>query len=200
MKAAFIDVETTGLDPQRHSLWSLALRIYDAKDGLLDSFEFKCRPLPDADIDREALRVGAVTFEQLQAYEHSKDALSGLRSVLERHVRPRDRQDKLYFIGYNAPFDAEFVRAFFDRQGDKYFGSWFWHPPICVMNLAAAVCALTETRVELPNFKLHTVARHFNLIVDEERLHDAIYDIEITQALYERCMNGPWEFGKIPGV
>lgn len=195
MRAAFIDVETTGLDAQRHSLWSLAMRIYDSENRLLDSFEFKCRPIPGAEIDREALKVGAVTITQLETYEHPRGALRGLRSVLARYVKPRDTTDKLYFIGYNALFDAGFVRAFFDRQGDKYFGSWFWHPPICVMNLAAAVCASTETRVKLKNFKLHTVARHFGIDIDDERLHDAKYDIEITQALYERCMNGPWEFG-----
>lgn len=51
------------------------------------------------------------------------------------------------------------------------------------MLLAAYV--LRERRPHMPNFKLMTVARELGIEVDESRLHDAEYDIELTKAMYK---------------
>jgi DNA polymerase-3 subunit epsilon len=37
----------------------------------------------------------------------------------------------------------------------------------------------------MENFKLCTVAKHFGIVTDEEKLHDAFYDIQLTRAIYE---------------
>jgi DNA polymerase-3 subunit epsilon len=37
----------------------------------------------------------------------------------------------------------------------------------------------------MPDFKLKTVAGHFGTVVDETRLHDALYDIELTMNIYK---------------
>ena len=43
---------------------------------------------------------------------------------------------------------------------------------------------LQEDRDKLPNFKLATVAKHIGISVDESRLHDSEYDIELTRKLW----------------
>jgi hypothetical protein len=43
---------------------------------------------------------------------------------------------------------------------------------------------LRPVRAELPNFKLATVARHTGIDVDDSRLHDSMYDIELTRQLW----------------
>ena len=43
---------------------------------------------------------------------------------------------------------------------------------------------LQPVRAELPNFKLATVAKHAVIEVDDSRLHDSRYDIELTRQLW----------------
>jgi DNA polymerase-3 subunit epsilon len=38
------------------------------------------------------------------------------------------------------------------------------------------------------NFKLSTVCRDFGLRVDEDRLHDGMYDITLTKNLYNKLL------------
>jgi DNA polymerase-3 subunit epsilon len=52
------------------------------------------------------------------------------------------------------------------------------------MNLAAE--ALKEDRAELPDFTLKTVAARLGITVEKERLHDALYDVELTRAMYRK--------------
>jgi hypothetical protein len=43
---------------------------------------------------------------------------------------------------------------------------------------------LQPVRAELSNFKLATVARYCGIKVDDSRLHDSQYDIELTRELW----------------
>lgn len=40
-------------------------------------------------------------------------------------------------------------------------------------------------RASLVNFKLMTVAKYLGHDVEEDKLHDALYDIELTEKIYE---------------
>jgi DNA polymerase-3 subunit epsilon len=91
----------------------------------------------------------------------------------------------MFFIGYNShSFDMPFVRQFFSKCKDRYFGSWFHYPSIDVMILAAE--HLKSKRRWYPDFKLSTVADRMGIEVDKSRLHDALYDIELTREIYRR--------------
>ena len=70
-------------------------------------------------------------------------------------------------------------------NGDKYYGSYFWHPPICVMNMAAQ--KLAHRRADLPNFKLTTVAEAIG-VACEGNAHDATYDITLTREVYKKLL------------
>ena len=53
--------------------------------------------------------------------------------------------------------------------------------------LIAAFAAIGQ-RQNLPNFKLVTVAKSIGIKVEDEKLHDAMYDTEITAELFFRLM------------
>jgi DNA polymerase-3 subunit epsilon len=50
------------------------------------------------------------------------------------------------------------------------------------------MCSATEkllhTRTDMIDFKLKTVAKQMGIEVDETKLHDAIYDIQLTRNIY----------------
>lgn len=182
-KLIFIDCETGGLDPEKNPVLQIAGEVVWTGHGG-EKFNLRARPFSGQVASREALEVTGLTVEQIKDFPEPEQTFGDLLNLLARYVDPHDKRDKLHFVAYNAPFDAGFVRKFFENNGDKWFGSWFWHPPIDVMTLAAH--ALIKRRSELPNFKLKTVCefigfgRRF-----EDKWHDAQTDIEATKMLYE---------------
>ena len=103
--------------------------------------------------------------------------------MLSKYVDKFNKKDKFHLVGFNnASFDNAFFRAFFVQNKDVYFGSWFWSDSIDVMVLASY--KLRDVRTELEDFKQKTVAKYLGIQVEEEKLHDAEYDIDICLAIF----------------
>ena len=67
MKALFFDLETTGTYPGKHGIHQMSGMI--VIDGeIKETFDYKVRPNPKAEILDEALAVAGVTREQILAY------------------------------------------------------------------------------------------------------------------------------------
>lgn len=109
-------------------------------------------------------------------------------AMLEKYVDKYNKKDKFFLVGYNnAVFDNQFLRGFFLQNGDQYFGSWFWSNTIDVMVLASAY--LATRRPDMENFKLSTVAKTLGVDVESESLHNALYDINLTKAVFDIVTN-----------
>lgn len=183
-KKVFIDVETTGVDHMLNGIIQIAGTIsFFTDEGLSDmeSFNYNVAPFPSDVIEDKALEVNKVSREQIAAYPSPQEVYGKLRNLFGKYCDKYDRQDKMFFIGYNSRFDYDFMRSWFEKNNDVYFGSFFFFPPIDVMNLA--IVDLIKHRHLLPNFKLETVSKHCG-ITTEGMLHDADVDIELTKRLY----------------
>jgi len=182
-KLFFYDLETTGVKFWKNGIHQIsgAIRI----DGeIKERFNFYVKPYKDAIIEDEALAVGNVTKEQIMQYPDMKEVYSFLISMLSMYVDKYDKKDKFHLVGYNnASFDNQFFRAFFVQNNDNYFGSWFWSDSIDCMVLASN--KLKGLRPQLENFQQRTVAKFLNIDVDESKLHDANYDIDICMQIYD---------------
>lgn len=183
MKLVFFDLETTGTNPGKHGIHQISGQI--VIDGVIkETFDFHVQPNPKALIEDEALKVGNVTREQILAYPPMQQVYQEFVSMLGKYVDKFNKKDKFFLVGYNnAAFDNQFLRGFFLQNGDVYFGSWFWANSIDVMVLASAYLATRHPDME--NFKLSTVARTLGVDVQSESLHDAMYDIELTKAVFD---------------
>jgi len=78
------------------------------------------------------------------------------------------------------------MRSWFEKCGDKYFGSFFYFPPLDIMNIA--IWNLIRKRRTLPNFKLETVANHLGVTAEGD-FHDAMKDILITKNIFVKYLN-----------
>ncbi len=183
MKLVFFDLETTGTNPGKHGIHQISGQI--VIDGVIkETFDFHVQPNPKALIEDEALKVGNVTREQILAYPPMQQVYQEFVAMLGKYVDKFNKKDKFFLVGYNnAAFDNQFLRGFFLQNGDVYFGSWFWANSIDVMVLASAY--LATRRPDMENFKLSTVARTLGVDVQSESLHDAMYDIELTKAVFD---------------
>ena len=185
MKFIYIDVETTGIECPESGLVQLAGEI-EVDGDIIERFEYKIRPFPKDLISGEALEVNGMSREDLRQYNDPSEVFEEFIGILGKYVDRYDRSDKFLFVGYNAQFDADHLRAWFEKNGDRYFGSWFWHPPLDVMGMASI--ALMNKRHGLKNFRLTTVAAALGFKVDEGKAHDALYDVCLTKKLFHHLL------------
>ena len=94
MKLCFIDIETTGLDSEKDRIWQIAGHIR-MNGRITDTFNIICK-------------------------EGEGRVYQQFKNMLDEHVDKYDKEDKMQLIAYNAPFDTGFIRAMFQRSGNKY--------------------------------------------------------------------------------
>jgi len=183
MKLFFFDLETTGVNPAKNGIHQISGEI--VIDGeTKETFDFKVQPNPKAIIEEQALKVCSVTEDQIKAYPEMKEVYNQLIKMLSKYVDKFNKNDKFFLVGYNnASFDNQFLRGFFLQNGDSYFGSWFWSNSFDVMVLATPF--LAERRAEMANFQLSTVAGFLGVTIEEQKLHDASYDIYLTKSIFD---------------
>lgn len=184
MKALYFDLETTGVCFWKHGIHQIA-GIIEIDGVEKERFEYRVKPNAAALIEDEALAVAGVKRQELDFYCDMKGVYHNLTDLIGRYVDKYDKSDKYFLIGYNnASFDNPFFRAWFKQNGDDYFGSWFWSSSIDVMVLAAEYLKLDRHTME--NFQQSTVAKKLGIEIDSNRLHDAVYDVEVCREIYKR--------------
>lgn len=184
MKLLLFDLETTGTDCIKNGIHQISGKIII--DGeVRETFDFKVHPKEGAVYEEKALEVGNVTKEQLESYPAMKEVYAKIIAMLDKYVSKYDRFDKFFLVGYNnAPFDNQFFRQWFIDNGNKYFGSYFWSNSFDCMVLATPF--LADKRSQMTDFKQATVAKELGIVIEEEKLHDASYDIELCHAIYDK--------------
>lgn len=118
----FIDTETGGLDPDKHSLLSLAMVIWEDRK-IIDSTEI----LVNDGILSATVEALAVNKIDLEKHKHSalpsSRALDEILSFIGKHF---PHHGKITLAGHNIHFDAGFLKRFFSANG-KNFSEYFSH-------------------------------------------------------------------------
>lgn len=178
----FYDLETTGTDHNKNSIHHIS-GIIEKNDEIVQYFDFKVRPHPKAKIEQEALDVGGVTEEQIMAYPEMSTVYKKVLVMLGTYIDRYNKTDKMWLIGFNnRNFDDLFFRKFFELNHDPYFNAWFWSDSQDAMIFASNY--LEKRRHTMDSFQLRRVALELGIPVDESKLHDAEYDVELTREIY----------------
>lgn len=180
-KLLFVDVETSGLDPEKHGIIQFAASLDVGSHTYID-VDYKMKPFPEDETSAETLAFHGITETTLAGYLDPRDAFRQFKAELIKYIDPYNKKDKAFLIGYNAQFDDRFLRAWFKKNGDKYYGAYFWWPPIDVAVLLSM--AYAKKRRDFPNFQLGTVVSVLEEVVDTTGFHDAAFDLKITKALF----------------
>ena len=184
MKTIYIDLETTGLDPNENAIVQLSGMI-EIDGEVKESFDFKMQPFEGQIVTEESLVINGLTVETIKTYPKPKEVYKQFSDLLCSYVNRFDKTDKFVIVGYNnSKFDDNFLRTFFENSGDKFYGSMFWWPSIDVAILAMNL--VKEHRSKFENFKLQTVAAFFGIDIEEDKLHDALYDVYLTREIFKK--------------
>ncbi|MGW1796912.1 3'-5' exonuclease [Streptomyces sp. NPDC001984] len=188
---AFVDTETTGLDPFLHDAWEIAVILrHDGRDE-----EHVYRIKPDlANATPEALRINRY-HERTAAHDWRWDdphlAAAGLHHVLENAV----------IVGSNPSFDADMIRNLFARYYDN---TTPWHyRTVDIVTLAVGSLygrAAEWTRKDCDAtwyskvgkavgwpWKTHDVSRHIEIEPPGPRVrHTALGDARWARDVWDR--------------
>lgn len=181
-KIFYYDTETTGVKHWKNGIHQISGAI-EIDGEIKEYFDFKIQPYEHALIEPDALAISNITIEQIATYMSFKDGYTAIMKLVCKYVDRFDKKDKFFLCGYNnCSFDNQFFRAFFVQNLDNYFGSYFWSSSIDVMVLASQ--KLINERHLMIDFKQSTVAKYLGIEVDETKLHDAEYDVNLLIQIY----------------
>lgn len=196
LKVAWIDTETTGLNPMKHDVIQLSI-IIEIDGKIIGKDTFFIQPRNWVGISQEALKIVGVSVEELRNYMLPSEAHSKIKTFLTRFINPYDRKDKFYPAGYNVGFDIDMLLSFFEKSGDKYYGSFFTWQSIDVLQRVYYILYLENSGRIKPgvyglakasNFKLTTLCQMYGIEIEA---HDAASDIMATRKLFYHLMDEP---------
>jgi DNA polymerase-3 subunit epsilon len=178
----FYDLETTGLNYKQHCIHQLA-GLIEINGEVVQSFNLKMAPHPKAKVEKEALAIAGATEDSIRAYPDQDIVFKQFKDLLRGYIDPFNTVQKAHLVGFNNRFfDDPFLRIWFELNGDQFIGSWFWNDTLDVLVLASQY--LIDRRPYMPSFKLGRVAKELGLEVEDGKLHDASYDVELTRGIY----------------
>ena len=185
-KLCYIDVETTGLNANKHAIIQLAYIIeINGKVKAKGSYQINPKTYNKSrEVEPRALEVNGITMEQLASYEDQAEAFIKFLRVLESHI---SIEEKLTFVAYNSPFDIKFVQAWFQDNGRQNdYGRYFTYKDLDVFALVKYLIHAGPLAT-MKSHKLSDLCEYFAITLTDT--HDAISDIEATRELHLKLMN-----------
>ncbi len=175
---AFIDVETTGLDPEKHELIEigciLARQVPREGKGpmleVLDEFEFKILPEHLETADPESLMINGYTPERWATAIPLKEAME----KFSEKVRGAS------FVAHNVAFDLAFIDKAFKKSEVK---NLMHYHRIDTISLAFAVL---YDKPEVEKFSLRFLCEYFG--ITNQNAHTALSDARATFEVYKKLL------------
>ncbi len=167
---AFVDIETTGLDPDKHEIIELGVvlvrQIGDmGKDfEVIEEFEIKIKPEHIELADPQALKVNGYDASQWVFANTLTEAMK---------VFSEKTKDAI-FVAHNMTFDYSFIDKAFKQTGveNKMF--------YAKLDTISMAYAKLHANPHIEKFRLQKLCEYFG--VENERAHSALSD---TRALFE---------------
>lgn len=177
----FIDTETGGLDPQKHSLLSIGVVVWDAFEGELFSDEFY--------VNSEKYNV-TKTAARLNHFDESVQHYSSLdpECIVEKLISIKEEYFKEYpsvpLAGHNIAFDIQFMKTMFSSCG-RSFEKLFSHRSVDTYSI---IKYLSDCNL-LPE-EINSSAKAFNYFsITVCGRHTALGDARATMQLYAKLIS-----------
>lgn len=168
----FLDLETTGLSPQKHEILEIgALKINpNPPFNIVEELEIKVKPTNIKLADKSALKIVGYTDDGWQQSLNVKEALERLDQFAQGGV----------LVGYNVNFDWAFLDKAYFSLGR--FDPFYYHRldvmPMAYLKLFG--------KKSLKRFSLGEICKYFKIKRVHE--HDALDDAKATYLVFKELM------------
>lgn len=178
----WIDLETTGLDRQRHGIIQISGMV-ELAGKIVESFDLRMNPL--AEIDPVSQDIHGITPSQISAFPSSEETFAAFKALLLKFVDIDDQRTRLHPGGYNVRFDLGFLDRWFRSMKEPGLGLYLQRERVdpSVM-MKAFQDYLGKDR--MPSWSLRSVIASMGMSFGEH--HDALEDIKLTREIHQRLL------------
>jgi DNA polymerase III epsilon subunit-like protein len=181
LKVLYFDTETTGTNVRMHDVWQFAA-IAEINRQPVESVIFEFQPFNWDYVSPEALEIHGRNTEYLRGLQTPRQGYNQIRKFLEKYIKKFNKKDKFIACGYNIDFDMQFMKAFFEKNGDQFFGSWVQMNSNTYWDVLHLVRLLWRRGfIPTENCKLETICNYFGIPINA---HDAFSDICASRELW----------------
>jgi len=182
MKRLFVDIESTGLQPNKHQVLSVGLLLVDVdkdKLELVDKQEILIKH------DDYVIQLAALKVNNIDLVEHDKNGRCVDVEEACRLIGVFMDKNSLHFevfCGHNISFDINFLKSLFEPTETMYP---FHYQSIDTMSLWFSLMNAGK----IPNTRgssLTKIADYFK--VDRINAHSALEDCWITAKIYQKML------------
>ena len=181
-KLLFIDTETGGLDPQKHSLLTIGACVM-VEGYIIDKLEIKLKQ-DTYNVTSSALNVNKINLLELDT--DIKNAFNQIIMFIQRNFGTKD---KIILAGHNINFDIGFLKIFWEEglktipeysRSQFLWNKLFYYHYVDTMQISAF---LNDAGIiNAPNNKLEALIKYFSL--NPESRHTALEDSIMTSLVY----------------
>lgn len=179
-KLLFIDTETGGVNPDKHSLLSVGLVAWDIDAGIIDKRELLIKH-SEYKVTKSALRVNKINLE-----EHDLTAITGTEAIKEidefcEKNFPKDH--KVVVAGHNIIFDIGFIKSLLSANG-RSFENMFSHRSIDT----ASILQFLQISGKL-SIGINSSSEGFKFFgIEVDNRHSALSDSIATAQLFDKML------------
>lgn len=176
----FIDTETGGVNPNKHSLLSVGIVVWDAKEGIVYSNEMLIKS-KEYVVTSTAQRINH--FNPKVHDETSiepKDFFASIEKIYNQFFH--DYQD-IPLGGHNTQFDIGFIRKLYEDNGRSYEKT-FSHRVVDTFSILKFLC--DSGKLHLDYISSAKAFKKFGIVVNGR--HTALGDAIATAQLYEQMI------------
>ncbi len=175
---AFLDTETTGLDPEKHEIIEIGCVLVQLKNTngenvfeVIEEFEYKVKPEKIEIADPVALRVnGYNEADWIFALK-----LSEVMKIVSKKTK------NAILVGHNVAFDYAFLQNAFAKTGEENL--MHYHKLDTISMAFAKLCM----EGEIGGYSLHKLTEKFGIV--NTNAHTALADARATFELFKKLVS-----------
>ena len=175
MKLFFVDTETGGLDPSKHSLLAIGYLIYDDESDEIVDTGVIYHKADEYIVTPSALRINGLNLVEVAEKGMAKE------EIIQKFKQLAEEHGKFLPAGWNLQFDVGFLKALL---GEAY-REVFYYKGIDIFTLYYLVYGES---VSLKEAAVKVLGEH----IRERQWHDALIDITTTFAIYKELRKAIW--------
>lgn len=180
-RLAFIDTETGGTDPHKHSLLSIGVVVWDKTDGIIAQKEFFVKSTKYY-VTKEAQKINKFNeVSHNEVAQKPKEVINGLITFLKAYF---PENTGFPVAGHNIQFDINFLKEFFKENG-RSFNNYFAHRSIDTYSIFKVM-----SMAGLIDKNINSSADAFSYFgIKVQQRHSALYDCIATVELFEKLLS-----------
>ena len=171
---AFIDIETTGLDRDKHEIIELGVVIARLKDGVLevtDQLDLKIHPKRIEDADAVALRINGYNEADWLFGVSIEDAL---KTFVEKTAGA-------VFVAHNNTFDYGFIESNLKRYGIE--SKMHFHK----LDTISIAFGVLHNNDDIGKLSLRALCEKYE--IENKKSHSAFADAYATYEVFKKLLN-----------